>query len=329
MRIVYGVCSEGMGHALRANAVLERLQGDDVVVCAHGRVRAFLSKIAKTRWVGGLHIIYRNNQVSWWTVPLTALLLPGIVVSIVKEFLCMLWRRPDVVVSDLDACTSYAAKLLGIRVVSISNVHQNAITDKTGPLLMRVVDRVENPWPSVFVITSFTKEKNRENAVFVPPIVRESVLSARPSQGKHLLVYQTSESNTKLIEVLQQTGLPCIVYGMGAREAQKNITFKPFSEKGFVQDLVGCRAVIANGGFTVMSEALFLGKPVLSEPVRKQYEQIMNAELLEKKGFGKYAKVIDVPTVKAFLKDVPKYKKNLKQVARGDAVAKIVEIIRG
>lgn len=329
MKIVYGVCSEGMGHALRAKAVLECLRGDDIIVCAHGRVREFLSERAKTRWVGGLHIVYRNNQVSWWTVPLTALLLPGIIVSIVKEFLFMLRWKPDVVVSDLEACTSYAAKLCGIRVVSISNVHQNAVTDRKGPLLLRLVDRVENPWPDIFVITSFWKQKSEDKVIFVPPIMRKSVLTARPTSGKHLLVYQTSDSNNRLVDVLQQTGMPCIVYGMGAKPSQKNVVFRPFSEKTFVADLISCKAVISNGGFGLMSEALFLGKPVLSEPVRKQYEQIMNADLLEKKGFGKYAEVITVSVVKQFLNDLPQYKKNMKNVFRGDAVKKIVEIIRG
>lgn len=328
MRVAYGVCSEGMGHALRAKAIIKQLKGDELVVFAQGRVRAFLSECAKTRWVGCLHIIYRNNQVSWWTVPWCFLLFPGVVWGVLSSFVFFLRWRPDVVVSDLEACTAYAAKLLGIRLVCISNVHQNALTDAKGPWIMKFIDRVEMPYPDQHVITSFCKEQNRKDAVFVPPIVRSSFLQAKSKDGTYVLVYQTSASNQRLLDVLEQAGVPCVVYGTGFRGARKNMVFKSFSEEGFAQDLIGCRAVITNGGFTLMSEALFLGKPVLSEPVRKQYEQILNAELLEEKGFGKYTKVIDVQTVKQFLKDIPKYKKNLKNVARGDAVSEMVKIIR-
>ncbi len=44
--------------------------------------------------------------------------------------------------------------------------------------------------------------------------------------------------------------------------------------------------MLTNGGYTLMSEALFLGKPVFSLPVAWQFEQWLNARHLEDLGYG-------------------------------------------
>ena len=46
------------------------------------------------------------------------------------------------------------------------------------------------------------------------------------------------------------------------------------------------RGVVTGGGFSLLSEAVYLGKPVLSVPLRGQFEQLMNARYLEREGFG-------------------------------------------
>ena len=59
--------------------------------------------------------------------------------------------------------------------------------------------------------------------------------------------------------------------------------------------------MIANGGFTTLSEAVVLGKPVLSIPVRRQPEQELNAAWLERLGLGMRAEHIDAGVVRSFL----------------------------
>ena len=56
-----------------------------------------------------------------------------------------------------------------------------------------------------------------------------------------------------------------------------NVELRDFDETRFAADLRSARAVIANGGFTTLAEAIRLGKPVLSIPVRHQGEQELNA----------------------------------------------------
>ena len=71
------------------------------------------------------------------------------------------------------------------------------------------------------------------------------------------------------------------------------LVFRPFSETVFLDDLRSARAVIAGGGFSLLSECVYLHKPVLSIPVEGQFEQVLNARYLEKLGYGEYARGAD------------------------------------
>lgn len=79
------------------------------------------------------------------------------------------------------------------------------------------------------------------------------------------------------------------------------LTFRPFSNDGFVEDLRTCRGVVASAGFSLMSEAVYLHKPMLAIPLAGQFEQIMNARYLERLGFGVAADSIDEAALERFL----------------------------
>ncbi len=61
---------------------------------------------------------------------------------------------------------------------------------------------------------------------------------------------------------LQKTNEKFIIYGFYKNKNLGNVILKDFSEKEFYGDLSACKAVITNGGFTLISEALYLKKPV-------------------------------------------------------------------
>ena len=122
---------------------------------------------------------------------------------------------------------------------------------------------------------------------------------AGAKRGDHLLVYQTAAGNDGLKDTLKKSGLPVRAYGM-IRDLKEdtvddNITFRPFSEQGFIDDLATSRGVIAGGGFTLMGEAVFLHKPMLAVPLSGQFEQTLNARYLAREGFGAAAETLDDP----------------------------------
>ena len=108
-------------------------------------------------------------------------------------------------------------------------------------------------------------------------------------RGDHLLVY--SGGSDALIDALRELrhALSRLRHARRpARSARRDgaIEFRPRSVDGFLEDLVTARGVITGGGFSLLSEAVYLGKPVLSVPLRGQFEQLMNARYLEREGFG-------------------------------------------
>ena len=80
-----------------------------------------------------------------------------------------------------------------------------------------------------------------------------------------------------------------------------NLTYKPFSEIGFIDDLRTARGVVGGGGYTLMSEAVYLHKPMLSVPVGGQFEQVLNALYLQKLNYGMYAQTLDGEVLGQFI----------------------------
>ncbi len=74
----------------------------------------------------------------------------------------------------------------------------------------------------------------------------------------------------------------------------KNLIYRKFNEDRFFNDLGSCKAVLANGGFTLISESIYLKKPVLSIPVKGQFEQILNAIYLERLGYGEFHEELEI-----------------------------------
>lgn len=316
MRLLYGVVGEGMGHAIRSRAILTHLvaQGHDVEIMASGRAVDFLKKhFDGVNRIHGLHIIYDENRVKlgrtlWSNVLHGVAAVPGQIAAyfrLIDDF------QPDGVISDFESWTYWYAKTHGLPIISIDNMqvlnrcqHPRDVIRgyETDFELARAFVKSKLPFCGHYIITSFFQPQiRRKRTTLVPPILRDEILAARPERGEHLLVYQTAEGNDDLAGVLKKTGLPCIVYGMRrsirSDQVEDNLTYRPFSEQSFVADLASAQAVIAGGGFTLMSEAVYLHKPMLSVPVGGQFEQVLNARWLEKLNYGRFAPSLADPRV--------------------------------
>ena len=76
--------------------------------------------------------------------------------------------------------------------------------------------------------------------------------------------------------------------------------------------------MIANAGFSLVSEALHLGKPYLALPVRHQFEQLFNAYYVQKMGYGQYSEKLGPNNLADFLAALPRYTENLASYPRQD-----------
>jgi uncharacterized protein (TIGR00661 family) len=200
--------------------------------------------------------------------------------------------------------------------------------------IARAVTHAMVPPAGDYVITAFVRPPLlKGRTTLVPPIVRSAIVAARPERGEHLVVY--SGGSEDLTHALRECGLPCRVYGMrdGPEVGTTDglVEFRPRSVDGFLEDLVSARGVVTGGGFSLLSEAVYLRKPVLSVPLHGQFEQLMNARYLEREGFGLCAPTVDAGTLATFLDRLDGYQGRLDaytQDGNAEALAEIVDRVR-
>jgi uncharacterized protein (TIGR00661 family) len=328
MNILYGVPGEGMGHATRSKVVIDHLirKNHRLCIVSSGRAFQFLDQAfpGKVIEIKGFHFAYKNAEVSISKTFLSNLRASGqnIVYNTGKKRLIQRSFQPDLVISDFESFSFLFAKEQRLPIISIDNmqVMDRCLLDidipkeeKNNYRLAKNIVRAKVPGCDQYLISSFfDAEIKKKNTSLVPPIVREVIQTAKVSAGDHILMYQTSSSLKTVKETLGQ--LPnekFMVYGMNQDVTEGNVVFKPFSESGFIADLASAKAVIANGGFSFISEAVYLQKPVYSFPIRNQFEQWMNAAYIQKCGYGRHLDRLDADGLKAFLYDLPLFQKNL------------------
>jgi len=332
MRILYGVVGEGMGHATRSRVLLEHLlaQGHEVRVVVSGRAHRFLTERFEgregisIREIAGLHMIYEDNEVERRRSLRSNLSgAPEGYRQNLTEYRRLLgdWM-PTAVVSDFESWAWYFGRKQRLPVISIDNMqvinrceHDAFVTRSrcSDFRIARLAVKAKLPRCWHYLVSSFFFPRVRKKyTTLVPPILRDEILAAERRPGDHVLVYQTADSNTKLIPVLQKLGFPFRVYGMNRDEDLGNVQLKAFSETGFVDDLASARAVIAGGGYSLMGEAVHLRVPMLSVPLVGQYEQELNARYLQKLGYGRFTPELSEDVVRDFLAGLEAHNEALK-----------------
>jgi uncharacterized protein (TIGR00661 family) len=101
------------------------------------------------------------------------------------------------------------------------------------------------------------------------------------------------------------------VFGFNKDEKQGNVQLKKFSEAEFINLLASAKAVICNGGYSFISEAVYLHKPICSVPIANQIEQFVNASYVEKYGYGRAFNNFTADNIKSFLYDINYFEKQL------------------
>lgn len=339
MRILYGVVGEGMGHATRSRVVIDHLAtaGHSLRVVVSGRAHRFLTERLRAHSnvaveeIHGLSLRYFGNAVDRSESLFENLRAApaGIKKNIeVYAKVAESGFEPELVISDFESWAALYALNHFLPVVSIDNMqvinrcaHPHEVTGDTGFdfRLARLAVKVKIPGAYHYLIsTFFVPRVRKKRTTLVPPILRPEILAARREPGDHVLVYQTAASNQSLVPTLQKLPGRFRVYGMGREGSEGNVTLCAFSETGFVDDLRTARAVIAGGGFSLMSEAVSLRVPMLAVPLEKQYEQELNARWLAHLGYGAWSRVLDADVMRGFLEHTERHATALAGYERRD-----------
>lgn len=322
-KILYGISGEGSGHSSRAREMLTHLiaQGHDVRAISYDRGYKNLKNDFDVHEIVGLTIVSEDNKVS----PIRTVLenLRGLKDGIrsfhttrrkfFKQF------KPDCVITDFEPTSAYLANYYDVPLISLDNQHRMRYMNYQRPKgfskdakVTETVIRTMVPKPDVSLITTFHfDEPTNDHTFLFPPILRKAVLDLTSYDNGHILVYATAGFDSLIALLPQFTRERFVIYGYDRESREGNLHYRPFSQTGFLDDLASARAVIATAGFTLITEALYLGKPYLALPMQGQFEQVLNAFMLNKLQYGAAAYELTTQNIAAFLYHLDDYRAQL------------------
>jgi uncharacterized protein (TIGR00661 family) len=328
-KILYGISGEGFGHAARSKVVIEHLlaAGHELKILSYDRGYNLLKKHFEVVEIFGMTFTYSDNELKYvetffknFLKTPTAVRSIDNVSSIVDAF------QPDWIISDFEPSSALVGNLKKIPVISIDNQHLLTRTKVNFPLryareaiAAMVVTRLFILKAKHYFITTFFEPPIIErNTTLVSPILRQEVLQLQPSLGDYFVVYLTSGAQNLLPILKEVPEARFVIYGLPQQGLDANLEFCPFDEAKFLQHLAGAKAVVANAGFSLISEALYLGKPYLAVPANKQFEQVLNAYYLEKMNYGAMLEELTEEGLRTFIGQLDDYYEQLALYPRQD-----------
>ncbi len=327
-RIFYSLCGEGLGHAIRSAVVIEYLinEGYDLMVFASDRAYQYLStKFDNIYEISGFNTVYENNTARYKK---TFIYNMKDAPSDLKNNINKMYKlarkfKPNLIISDFEFYANLLSHILRIPLLSIDNMHVITEAKYDSPnkyakdklFAEAVVHAFIQKADRTLIYSYFFPElKYKKTTKYVDPIIRDDIYKLKPIVGKHILVYQTSNSNSQLMKLLKNNPeQEFVVYGFHKDKKEDNVLFRSFNEKILYNDFKNAKCVITNGGFSFITEALQLEKPVLSIPVNKQYEQILNAMFIERLGYGEHHDYINQNILDSFISKLEVYRNNIKK----------------
>ncbi|MGV6806691.1 MAG: MJ1255/VC2487 family glycosyltransferase [bacterium] len=290
MKILYGVQGTGNGHISRARAMAEafsRHSEIEVTWLFSGRPRDQffdMEVFGDYRWRRGLTFYsragrIRNVETAFRNKPLKFL----------KDRRKLDLAGYDLLISDYEPVTAWAAKREQIPAIGIG--HQYAfdydIPKDPGTVLTRAIMGNFAPMKKALGL-----HWHHFNQPILPPIADIGHFEALAEVERKILVYLPFEDSNALLAVLKQ--IPDYEFFVYAPDLTNgdfgHVHTRQPSRIGFQRDLADSERVICNAGFELISEALQIGKKILTKPLAGQMEQLSNAIALEKLSL---AKVVD------------------------------------
>lgn len=317
-RILYGVHGTQHGHAIRALILARHLaaKGHEFLFVSSEEGAGLVSREFRVERFENPGTRYKNQRLDTWGT----LKLAGRTLARRGSELARLRRlidafKPDAAISDYEYFVPIAAKRAGIPCLSIDHQHVISCCDHDIPAKfladywgIRASIRFLFSACTDYLAISFYRPpaKTGARALLAPAILRDSVIRRTPTTGNHILVYQSCGVCDAFAPYLRAIDREFRIYGYRVDKVDGNLTFRDYSEEGFLDDLASCAYVICGGSHNLMSEALHYGKPVLSFPVAGAFEQQLNALYLERLGYGRAADMsrLNPGLVPAFEKDL-------------------------
>ena len=303
MRLLYGVQATGQGHISRARAMAEALRPYDIEVTwlFSGRPKDQLfdmEPFENFEHRSGLTFVTQSGQLQYVKTAVHNNLW-----RFVQDVRSLNLERYDLIVTDYEPVTAWAAKLARRQIIGIG--HQYAFGSNTPvaghSLLQRTVMRWFAPVDRPVGLHWAAFDSN-----VLPPILDLPQLEAN-APDDFFLVYLPFEHQDKVTQWLQAFPEHRFKQYAGGLEnaEQGNVLRCSANISGFKSDLGRCRGVICNSGFELISECLQWRKSVLTRPLQGQMEQLSNAAALAQLNYARVMYELDTKVTRAWLANPP------------------------
>ncbi|MCU0335586.1 MAG: glycosyl transferase [Chitinophagaceae bacterium] len=283
MKIFYAVQATGNGHISRAIQLLPYLQ-------RYGQVDVMLSG-ANATLEAPLPIRYRSKGLSLFYstcggLDYKKMFRENSLFRATREARQLPVENYDVIINDFDFITAKACAIKGVPSIqfghqaSFMSAHTPRPTSKSlmGELILKRYA------PATHYIGLHFQPYD---SFIYPPVIKDIFQQADSSNQGHITVYLSAYQRHCIehhLQALPDVHFHWFLHGTQRPERVGNISFFPIDNELFNQSLLHCEGIITGGGFETPAEALYLGKRLMSIPIRGQYEQRCNAAALQQMG---------------------------------------------
>lgn len=283
MKILYGIQGTGHGHISRAKELLPELSKHasvDVLLSGYGCKLDLKNSIRYRK--RGISLSYdRKGGVS--IVETLRNLKP---VHFVQDVNSVPLHQYDLVISDYEPVTAWAAKSANVPCVALS--HQAAFLSERSPRPLKqsiVAEGILQHFAPADKAVGFHFKKY--DSFIEPPIIRSEIRDLKPEENNHITVYLPAYHHLKLAKKFKSfTDTNWHIFAPTCKQFKQlgHIFLHPISNKEFLKSFEGCKGIITSAGFETTAEAMYMKKKLLVVPIHNQYEQLCNAAALNEMG---------------------------------------------
>ncbi len=325
--ILYGVHGIGHGHAIRALTIASSFPQHNFLFISDGDGYNMLQSEHKV-----FRLSVNGSPAFHHSMPYS-----GAVSSYCKNILAGKQGRkealqavelfkPDVAITDYESNVPWLCRKICLPCLSLDHQHIARFGSLSLPLtrtvdlaLLRIAIWMQFQELRNHMIISFFDPpiRSKRRVKVFPPILRQKVLDRVSTEGEHALAYHGYSTTSDFHRFLLSLPHPVRCYGTNEDRVVANVTYRKKSTDHFLDDLASCRYVLSTAGHTLLSEALYYGKPVMAFPIRNACEQYINGYYLEKNGYGimndAFRPSSDI--LDGFEKNLENYKKNIQKTS--------------
>lgn len=344
-KILFGICGISNGHCSRQLPVIKHLleQGHEILIFTYGDGLSYfrdrfpenslltIIPVANPYYVGTIQgldfeLTAKSDKNSIDFIRINSLAMHRAKL----EFGC-----PDLVISDYEMVAAQYAYANNVPLVTLDQQSKYLIGDFSpilnGTSYIDEVERLSLFFPKAkkrLAVSFFRVEGSNRKTDFdievLSPMIRSEVLEAKglPRSDKpSILVYVTAqqlgdlpiEDWVKTIQLALPEFYEAHLFLPQRVDLPKNnsqLSFYHHGDNRFDSILFSCHGIITTAGHNLLSEAMYLEKPVFALPL-PLYEQQLNAHIINEGGFGLSRGNLSAEGLTIFFANLDIYSRNI------------------